>query len=34
MSNYETPMMAFRNKMADEETRIHNPNWAKADING
>ena len=34
MDNYETPMMAFRNKRADEETRTHNPNWMEEDING
>ena len=26
MDNYETPSMAFRNKWADEEIRMHNPN--------
>ena len=34
MDNYETPMMAFRNKRADEETRTHNLNWMEEDING
>ena len=34
MDNYETPMLAFRNKRADEETRAHNPNWMEEDING
>ena len=33
MDNYETPMMAFRNKKADEETRMRNPNWMEDDIN-
>ena len=33
MDNYETLMMAFRNKKADGETRTHNPNWVE-DING
>ena len=34
MDNYETPSMAFRNKWADEEIRMHNPNWMEDDING
>ena len=34
MDNYETPMMAFRNKRADGETRMSNPNWMEDGING
>ena len=30
----ETPMMAFHNKRADEETRMRNPNWMGDGING
>ena len=33
INNYETPLMAFRNKMATDETRRHNPDWMEADIN-
>ena len=34
IANYETPMMAFRNKTATDETRRQNPKWMEADING
>ena len=34
MDNYETPLMAFHNKRAAEETRAENPGWMEADING
>jgi hypothetical protein len=33
MDNYETPMMAFRNKKADEEARMRNPSWIEDYIN-
>ena len=33
MDNYETPLMAFHNRRATEETRTQNPNWMEADIN-
>ena len=33
MDNYETPLMAFHNRRAAEETRTQNPNWMEADIN-
>ena len=33
MDNYETLMMAFHNKKADEEARMRNPNWMEDDIN-
>lgn len=32
--NYETPMMAFRNKAATDYIRGQNPKWMEADING
>ena len=31
--NYETPLMAFRNRRATDETRRENPKWMEADIN-
>ena len=34
MDNYETPMMAFHNKKADEEMKMRSPNWMEDDING
>ncbi len=33
IDNYETPMMAFHNKTAINETRRQNPKWMEADIN-
>ena len=33
-NNYETPMMAFRNKKATAEIRHQNPKWMEDDING
>ena len=33
IDNYETPMMAFRNKAATDEIRSKNPKWMEADIN-
>ena len=32
IANSETPMMAFRNKTATDETRRQNPKWMEADI--
>ena len=33
MDNYETPLMAFRNKKASDEIRGKDPKWMEADIN-
>ncbi len=33
IDNYETPMMAFRNKRVTDEIRQQNPKWMEADIN-
>ncbi len=33
IDNYETPLMAFRNKRAADETRQQNSKWMEADIN-
>ncbi len=33
IDNYETPMMAFRNKRATDEIRQQNPKWMEIDIN-
>ena len=34
IDNYETPLMAFRNKAATDDIRSRNPKWMEADING
>ena len=34
IDNYETPMMAFRNKAATNDVRSQDPKWMEADING
>lgn len=34
IDNYETPMMAFRNKAATDDVRRKDPNWMEAYING
>ncbi|MCE2508318.1 MAG: IS3 family transposase [Nitrosopumilaceae archaeon] len=34
IDNYETPLMAFRNKAATDDIRSQNPKWMEADING
>ena len=34
INNYETPMMAFRNKKATNDIRHQNPKWMEDDING
>ena len=34
IDNYETPMMAFRNKAATDAIRSQNSKWMEADING
>ena len=34
IDNYETPMMAFRNKAATDDVRSQNLKWMEADING
>ena len=33
IDNYETPLMAFRNKRATDEIRQQNSRWVEADIN-
>ena len=33
IDNYETPMLAFRNKAATDEIKRRNPKWMEADIN-
>ena len=32
IDNYETPLMAFRNKRATDEIRRQNPKWMEDDI--
>ena len=34
IDNYETPLMAFRNKTATDEIKMQDPKWMEADING
>ena len=34
IDNYETPLMAFRNTRAADETQRGNPNWMGTDIDG
>ena len=34
MDNYETPLMAFRNKKASDEIRGKDPKWMEVDIHG
>ena len=33
IDNYETPMLAFRNKAATDDIRLQDPKWMEADIN-